>query len=46
MVIMAFMRVLVEEFLCQGLTGWRPILESFSVRCTLGSVAMSHHARP
>jgi hypothetical protein len=45
MVIMVTMRILVEEFLCQGLTGWRSVLESYSLRRALGSAAMSCHAR-
>jgi hypothetical protein len=43
--IMVIMRVLVEESLCQGSRGWRPILESFSVRCAWVSVVMSRRAR-
>jgi hypothetical protein len=44
--IMTIMHVLVKEFLCQGLMGWRPILECFSVRCAWVPMATSRHARP
>jgi hypothetical protein len=32
-VIMMIMCVLEEEFLCQGLMGWIPVLECLFVRC-------------
>jgi hypothetical protein len=41
MVIMAIMRVLVEELLCQESRGWSPVLESFPIRCAWVSVVMS-----
>jgi hypothetical protein len=34
MVIMAIMRVLVEELLCQDSRGWRPVLENLPARIT------------
>jgi hypothetical protein len=45
MVIVVTMSVLVEEFLCQGLTGWKSVLKSYSVRRAWGSMAMSYHAK-
>jgi hypothetical protein len=42
---MVIMRVLVEEFLCQRLRGWRRILESFPARCVWVSVVTPRHAR-
>jgi hypothetical protein len=42
---MMIMRVLVEEFLCQGLLGQKPVLECLSVRCTWVLAATSCHAR-
>jgi hypothetical protein len=40
------MRVLMEELLCQGVTGWILVLECMFVRCTWVPVATSYHAMP
>jgi hypothetical protein len=45
-VITMIMRALVEEFLCQGLIGWRPVLKCLSARCAWVPVPTSRHARP
>jgi hypothetical protein len=44
--IMMIMRVLVEELLCQGMTGCYPVLEFLFVRCVWVPAATSYHARP
>jgi hypothetical protein len=44
-VIMAIMRVLVDELICQTVMGRILILECLSVRGVWASVATSYHAR-
>jgi hypothetical protein len=44
-VIMVIMRVLVQELICQVVTGWISVLEYLFVRSIWVQVATSYHSR-
>jgi hypothetical protein len=45
-VAMMIMRVLMEEFLCQGLMGWISVLKCLSIKCAWVPAAMSYSGKP
>jgi hypothetical protein len=45
-VAMMIMRLLMEEFLCQGLMGWISVLKCLSIKCAWVPAAMSYSGKP